>query len=74
MSGRLICLLCIFHMRRSHSISFTRAQGIPKYKTGFGKGKGVGERLVEGAWGGGTTSMCVQLGPVLAPVCCLCAD
>jgi hypothetical protein len=28
-----------FHIRRSHSISFTRAQGIPKYKLGFGGGK-----------------------------------
>jgi hypothetical protein len=27
-------------IRRSHSISFTRAQGIPKYKIGFGRGKG----------------------------------
>ncbi len=25
---------------RSHSISFTRAQGIPKYKIGFGEGEG----------------------------------
>jgi hypothetical protein len=32
-----------------HSISFTRAQGIPKYKIGFGREKDgrVGERLVE---------------------------
>jgi hypothetical protein len=29
-----------FPMHRSHSISFTRAQGIPKYKIGFGRGKG----------------------------------
>ena len=28
------------HVRRSHSISFTRAQGIPKCKTGVGRGKG----------------------------------
>ncbi len=27
-------------IRWSHSISFTRAQGIPKYKIGFGRGKG----------------------------------
>jgi hypothetical protein len=42
---------------RSHPISFTRAQGIPKCKIGFKLGGGrdgrVGERLVEG--GGGTT-------------------
>ena len=30
---------CLFLMRRSHSITFTRAQGIPKYKIGFGRGK-----------------------------------
>jgi hypothetical protein len=37
-----------FIIRRSHSISFTRAQGIPKYKIGFGREKDgrVGERLV----------------------------
>jgi hypothetical protein len=37
-------------MHRFHSISFTRAQGIPKYKIGFGREKDgrVGERLVEG--------------------------
>jgi hypothetical protein len=29
-----------FLMRRSHSIGFTKAQGIPKYKIGFGRGKG----------------------------------
>jgi hypothetical protein len=36
-------------IHRSHSISFTRAQGIPKYKIGFGREKDgkVGERLVE---------------------------
>ena len=34
----------------SHSISFTRAQGIPECKIGFGRGKDgrVGEGLVEG--------------------------
>ena len=39
-----------FLTHRFHSISFTRAQGIPKYKIGFGKEKDgrVGERLVEG--------------------------
>ncbi len=26
-------------IHRSHSVSFTRAQGIPKYKIGFGRGK-----------------------------------
>jgi hypothetical protein len=37
-------------MRRSHSISFTGAQGIPKYKIGFGREKDarVGEILVTG--------------------------
>ena len=29
-----------FLIHRSHSISFTRAQGIPKYNIGFGRGKG----------------------------------
>jgi hypothetical protein len=40
-------------IHRSHSISFTRAQGIPKYKIGFGREKDgrVGERLVEGGGG-----------------------
>jgi len=35
-------------IHRFHSISFTRAQGIPKYKLGFGREKDgrVGERLV----------------------------
>ncbi len=33
-------LYTVFLIRRSHSISFTRAQGIPKYKIGFGRGKG----------------------------------
>ncbi len=39
-----------FLMHRFHSISVTRAQGIPKYKIGFGREKDgrVGERLVEG--------------------------
>jgi hypothetical protein len=38
----------VFLIHRFHSISFTRAQGIPKYKIGFGKEKDarVGERLV----------------------------
>jgi hypothetical protein len=37
-----------FLIHRFHSISFTRAQGIPKYKIGFGREKDgrVGERLV----------------------------
>ena len=30
----------IFSIHRSHSLSFTRAQGIPKYKIGFGRGRG----------------------------------
>ena len=40
----------LFLKHRFHSISFTRAQGIPKYKIGFGKEKDgrVGEGLVEG--------------------------
>jgi hypothetical protein len=44
-----------FLIHRSHSISFTRAQGIPKYKIGFGREKDgrVGERLGEGGWGHG---------------------
>jgi hypothetical protein len=35
-------------MLRSHSISFTGAQGVPKYKIGLGRGKGgrVGVGLV----------------------------
>jgi hypothetical protein len=40
----------VFLIHRFHSISFTRAQGIRKYKIGFGKEKDgrVGEGLVEG--------------------------
>jgi hypothetical protein len=36
-----------FLIHRFHSISFTRAQGIPMYKIGFGREKDgrVGERL-----------------------------
>jgi hypothetical protein len=39
-----------FLIHRFHSISFTRAQGIPKYKIGFGREKDVRvwERLGEG--------------------------
>jgi hypothetical protein len=38
---RLCCSNCLFSLiHRSHSISFTRAQGIPKYKIGFARGKG----------------------------------
>jgi hypothetical protein len=42
-----------FLVHRFHSISFTRAQGIPRYKIGFGREKDgkVGERLVEGGGG-----------------------
>ncbi len=54
---------CVIHW--FHSISFTRAQGIPKYKIGVGKEKDgrVGERLVEGGGGhgardGGWISVC----------------
>ena len=50
-------LMPFFLIHRSHSIKFTRAQGIPKYNIGFGRGKDgrVGERLVDG--GGGTFLM-----------------
>ena len=43
-----------FLIRRSHSISFTRALGIPRYKTGLGGRKDgiVGERLAEMGGGG----------------------
>ncbi len=37
--GELHLIHIFFLMHRSHSISFTRAQGIPKYKIGFGRGK-----------------------------------
>ena len=42
-----------FLVHRSHSISFTRAQGIPKYKIRFGREKDgrAEERLVEGGGG-----------------------
>jgi hypothetical protein len=42
-----------FRILRSHPISFIRAQSIPHYKMGLGRGKygRVGEGLVE--WGGG---------------------
>jgi hypothetical protein len=45
----------ILLIHRFHSISFTRAQGIPKYKIGFRREKDarVGERLVEGGGGHG---------------------
>jgi hypothetical protein len=38
-----------FLIHRSHSISFTRAQGIPKYKIRFGREKDgkVGERIAD---------------------------
>ena len=35
-----LCSFSFFLIRRSHSISFARAQGIPKYIIGFGRGKG----------------------------------
>ncbi len=74
---------CRFSLiRRSHSISFTRAQGIPKYKTGFGRGKGweSWDRLVEGGGGGGgggVTGVCTSVAlhnPIfsLLPLCCCC--
>jgi hypothetical protein len=41
---------CIFFLiHRSHSISFTRAQGIPKYKIGFG----IVSKMGWGYWHGG---------------------
>jgi hypothetical protein len=53
-----------FLIHRSHSISFTRAQGIPKYKIGFGREKdgrvgrdwlgGGGHGARDGGWGGTT--------------------
>jgi hypothetical protein len=51
------CSFIVFLMRGSHSISSARAQCIPKYKLGLGGAKDgrVGERLVEGGRGGGTT-------------------
>jgi hypothetical protein len=41
METELIFLRAVifFLIHRSHSISFTRAQGIPKYKIGFGREK-----------------------------------
>jgi hypothetical protein len=38
---REVLMGCLFFplIHRSHSISFTRAQGVPKYKIGFGRGK-----------------------------------
>jgi hypothetical protein len=48
-----------FRIHRSHSISFTRAQGIPKYKIGFGREKdgrvcvGVSRVVVVGGGVGG---------------------
>jgi hypothetical protein len=48
-------------MLGSHSINFTRAQGISKYNIGLGKGKDgrVGGGLVEGG-GGGATSLALR--------------
>jgi hypothetical protein len=44
MSPHVGLIQCVFEhfslIHRSHSISFARAQGIPKYKIGFGRGKG----------------------------------
>jgi hypothetical protein len=55
----------LFLVHRFHSISFTRAQGIPKHKIGFGREKDgrVGERLVEGGGGHGAFALtpCVLL-------------
>ncbi len=55
--GTLVCrcFFPFFLIHRFHSISFARAQGIPKYKIGFGREKDgrVGERLVEEGGGHG---------------------
>jgi hypothetical protein len=51
-------------VRRSHSISFTRAQGIPKYTIGFGRGNGwVGRGGITGpvTGGGELPSLAVML-------------
>jgi len=48
--ARELLVLFVFLIRRSHSISFTRAQGIPKYKIGFGRGKGWESRGKYLAW------------------------
>ena len=47
-----------FLVRRSHSMSFIRAQGVPKYKIGLGRGKDgrVGEIWLNGGGGGGGTT------------------
>ena len=44
--------VCVFFflIHRSHSISFTRAQGIPKYKIGFGRGERLGELGKDRVW------------------------
>ena len=51
-SSVCLCWYAFILIHRFHSISFTRAQGIPKYKIGFGREKDgrVGERLGEGGW------------------------
>ncbi len=56
-----LAIFFFFLIHRFHSISFTRAQGIPKYKIGFGREKDgrVGETLVEG--GGGHGALIVDL-------------
>jgi hypothetical protein len=66
-------LIFFFLIHRSHSISFTRAQGIPKYKIGFGREKDgkVGERLVEG--GGALFPPCGMPLMVSVGVACLSA-
>ena len=55
------CFFFLIH--RFHSISFTRAQGIPKYKIAFGweKDGRVGERWVEGRGGHGARDGAVML-------------
>ena len=61
-TGQFFSSFFLIHM--SHSISFTRAQGIPKYKIGFGREKDgkVGERLVEGGGGHGARDVGCQWG------------
>ena len=62
-AGVAACPLFFFLIHRSHSISFTRAQGIPKYKIGFGRGERMGElgKYWLRGGGGGVTAL---TGPV----------
>jgi hypothetical protein len=72
------CLFCVggvvlvifFLTHRSHSISFTRAQGIPRYKIGFGRERDgrVGRDWLTGV-GGSETTLCLTRKRVFAHVC-----